>query len=250
MHGRYSVFPVAGVLLGLAGRTGRAQARMLTPQEVRALSAGYYSPSEYDRVVAKAALTPEQAYFTPDWQPGTLRTAGGETVGVAAVRYNVARRLVEVRDSGGPAGLRIVPVGGLRGFTPGAAGKPGSHTFETRPVSRAANGRNFFEVLTPGPLQILLLLHTLEEKSANWIAAYNLETRPASVNRLTRLFVAKPGQHGVEELPLKRKAGAKLFGRQAPRVAAYATEKKLRYEQVPDLVWLVAYYNDLLKAAQ
>jgi hypothetical protein len=143
--------------------------------------------------------------------------------------------------------VRIVPVGGVRGFTLGAAPRPGSYTFEVRAESRAANSRNFFQVLTPGPLQ-LLLLHTLDEKAANWIAAYNLETRPASISQVKRLFVARPGQTTVEELPLRRKAVEKLFGSHAGQVAAYAAEQKLDYEQVPDLVWLVTYYNKLVQS--
>ncbi|SHI37087.1 hypothetical protein SAMN02745146_0675 [Hymenobacter daecheongensis DSM 21074] len=242
-------FLLAGLLAAGPFLTCRAQANMMSANDVRNLSAGYYSAYEYDRVVAKAALTPEQAYFTPEWQPGTLWTAGGEKGGVAALRYNMALRLVEVRDPATPAGVRIVPVGGLRGFTLGPEGKPGSRTFEARLVTRAANSRNFFEVLTEGPLQ-LLLQHGIDEKEATWIAAYNLETRPASVSRVTRLFVAKPGLSTVEELPLKRKAVEKLFVPYASEVASYATGKKLSYEQVPDLVWLVNYYNTLSKAPQ
>ncbi|GAA3943524.1 hypothetical protein [Hymenobacter algoricola] len=247
MSFRFAFVWALGLLAAAPVAACRAQNQtpMLTPQEVRALSTGYYSAYEYDRVVAKVALTPEQAYFTPDWLPGTLWLPGGEKAPVAALRYNLALRLVEVRDPTIPAGVRIVPVGSLRGFTLGAEGKAGSRSFEARSVDRSANSRNFFEVLNAGALQ-LLLLHTLDEKAANWIAAYNLETRPASIGRVTRLFVARPGQQLVEELPLKRKAAEKLFGDKATQVAAYAAGKNLSYEQVPDLVWMVDYYNSLL----
>lgn len=220
----------------------------MTPQEVKSLLSGYGSAYEYERTVAKAALTPEQAYFTPDWLAGTVWLANGEQRAVAALRYNIALRLVEMRDVNVPGGVVVAPVGSLRGFTLGTSGPAGTHTFEARSENRVANSRNFFEVLTPGPLQ-LLLLHSIDNKDANWIAAYNLETRPASVGRITQLFVAKPGQTNVDELPLKRKSVEKLFGPQAAKVATYATEKKLSYEQVPDLVWLVEYYNELLKAS-
>ncbi|RYU77976.1 hypothetical protein [Hymenobacter persicinus] len=251
MSTRLSPWLLTGLLaaLPLGAVWAQTQPAMLTQQQVHALAQGYYTPYEYNRTVEKAALTPEQAYFTPDWQTGTLWTAGGEKHSVAALRYNIALRLVEVRDPTTPAGVSVLPVGGLRGFTLGAEGKRGSHTFETRTVGRSADSRNFFETLTAGPLQ-LFLLHTIDEKAANWIAAYNIETRPASVSRGVQLFAGQAGQGAVQELALKRKSVEKLFGAQAPQVAAYAAEKKLDYEQVPDLVMLVDYFNSLAKTTQ
>ena len=248
MNLRFSL-PLLLLTLSLA-RFGRAQQpAAFSAPEVRAMATGYYSAYEYRRIIDRAALTPEQAYFDPAWQAGTLLTADGRKVPVPALRYNMALRLVEVRDAEAASGLSILPPGSIQGFVLGPEGKPGSHTFVARAEAHAANVRLFLELLNVGPLQ-LLLLHKVDEHDSNWSAVNNVETRTSSVGRSALLFVGAADRPTVTTLLPKRKSVEKLFGPQAPQVAEYAARQNLSYEQVPDLVWMVDYFNQLPRPGQ
>ena len=61
--------------------------------------------------------------------------------------------------------------------------------------------------------------------------------------------MAEPLRPEARELSLTQKAILRLFGSQAPQMAAYATQKQLRYADLADMARLVEHYNSTASPA-
>ncbi|QIL76270.1 hypothetical protein [Hymenobacter sp. HDW8] len=223
-----------------------AQNQNITMSEVGRLTGGSYTPFEYKRLVDQTKLTPEQAYYTPDWKAGTLLFTNEQALAVPAMRFNMAMRLVEVQDPTAEGGIRIIPAASIRGFILGPAGKNGQ-AFEVQSYRSASySGKNFFESLNQGPVR-LFLLHEVVERPAARNEALGVETRAAQYLRSTQPYVLRAGQERVEPLSLTKKAVLRLFNEKAPQIEAYASQNNLSYEQLPNVVRMMEHYQSLIK---
>ena len=147
-----------------------------------------------------------------------------------------------MRDAAVPGGLRVLPVGSIRGFVLAAAPGQPAYQFGTY-LGPGGEGRLFMEELTPaGPLH-LLVRFDVESVTPVRNAALAVDTRAGYERHFTRLYVADPAHEKVRELPLTQKAVLKIFGERAPQMAAYAAEKNLRYPDIADVAELVQHYN-------
>lgn len=236
------------VVLNVALTTlGMAQNQNVTMSEVGRLTGGYYTPFEYRRIVDQAKLTPEQAYYTPDWKVGTLLLTNEQALAVPALRFNMAMRLVEVQDPSAEGGVRVVPAASVRGFILGNAGQNGQ-VFEVQSYRSASySGKNFFESLTQGGPVRLFLLHEVVERPAARNEALGVETRAAQYLRSAQPYVLRAGQERAEPLNLSKKAVLRLFNEKAPQMEAYASQNNLSYEQLPHVAKMITHYQTLLK---
>lgn len=231
--------------LALPGMSA-AQNQTFSMTEISQLTGGVYTPFAYRRLIEQAKLTPEQAYYSPDWKAGTLLLRDSQALAVPAMRFNMAMRLVEVQDPTAEGGIRIVPAAGIRGFILGSAGKAGQ-VFEVQSYRSATySGKGFFESLNQGAVR-LFLLHEVVEQPAARNEALGVETRAAQYLRSTQPYVLRAGQERVEQLSLTKKAVLRLFSEKAPQIEAYASQNNLSYEQLPHVAKMMAHYQALTK---
>ncbi|MCC2548882.1 hypothetical protein LJY25_20705 [Hymenobacter sp. BT175] len=203
------------------------------------------------RDLANEAASSPQAYLVPVWQPGTLLTISRNTRPAPGLRYNVARQLLELKDSVG--GLRVFPVGSLRGFTIGESSN--ARTFRTRLTrgTGSSSGRAFVEIFTEqpdGPL-VLALAHRFVDKPAEMHPILRVETQKAR-REIGQLLLAGPGQDAqgaLRPLELNERSVLKLFGPASAQLREYAAKNSLRYEELADVMKLVNEYNRRQAAA-
>ena len=171
------------------------------------------------RAAAEAEANHPIHYFTPDWRPGQVLGIDGQA-------------------QAGPGGLQVLPVGSIRGFV--LAEAPGQPAYRFGAYfGPGGEGRLFMKELTPaGPLH-LLVRFDVESVAPVRNAALAVDTRAGYERQFTCLYVADPAHGKVRELPLTQKAVLKMFGERAPQMAAYATEKNLRYPDIADVAELV-----------
>jgi hypothetical protein len=223
-----------------------AQNQAVTMSEMGRLTGGSYTPFEYRRIVDQTKLTPDQAYYTPEWKAGTILLSNDQALAVPAMRFNMAMRLVEVQDPTAEGGIRVVPPASVRGFIQGAAGQNGQ-IFEVQSYRSASySGKNFFESLNQGPVR-LFLLHEVVERPAARNEALGVETRAAQYLRSAQPYVLRAGQERVEPLSLNKKAVLRLFNEKAPQMEAYASQNNLSYEQLPHVAKMMEHYKTLNK---
>lgn len=242
-----------GLLLASAPRLTRAQ--VLNDRDLRDVANNRpFSALNLNRAneANKAAVEAEEAhpihYFTPDWRPGQVVGIDGRAQAVPGMRYNIVHRWLEVKDATVPGGLRVLPVGSIRDFV--LADVPGqpAYTFGTY-LSAGNDGRLFLQELTPaGPVH-LLVRFDVEVIAPVRNVALAVDLQPGQERQYTRLYVAEPLRPEARELPLTQKAILRLFGSQAPQMAAYATQKQLRYADLADMARLVEHYNSTASPA-
>ena len=167
--------------------------------------------------------------------------AGG-TLPVVSMRYNLVRRWLEVQDATVPGGLRVLPVGSIRGFILAETRGQNAHEFGAY-LGPSGEGRLFLEELTPkGPVH-LLVRHDVETIAPVRNPALNVEMRTGAERQYTSLYVHTPAHPEARTLALNRKAVLKLFGNRTGQLADYATQQHLSYSSLADVMQLVEQYN-------
>ena len=235
-------------LLLLATLAGYAQAP-LNDRDLRDVANDrYFSALNLNRSTAASqtaalaeAAYPEH-YFDPTWRAGTILGPNGQPMATPGMRYNLVHYWLEVQDASVPGGLRVLPVGSFRGFVLAAAGgEPERHFGAYR--GPGADGRLVLEELNnTGPVR-LLVRHEVEYIPAVQNAALHLETQPAREQRLASLYATSMASPSAHPQALTEKAAMRLFGKDAPVMASYATSHQLHFGELGELVRLVDYYN-------
>lgn len=246
MQHRFSL-PAFSLLL-LATLTGHAQAP-LNDRDLRDVANDrYFSALNLNRSTAasQAAAAAEAVhpthYFDPTWRAGTVFGPDGQPLAAPGMRYNLVHYWLEVQDASVPGGLRVLPVGSFRGFVLAAAGsEPERHFGAYR--GPGADGRLVLEELTNAGQVRLLVRHAIEYVPAVQNTALHLETQPAREQRLASLYAINPASPSAHPQALTEKAAMRLFGKDAPAMASYATSHQLHFSELTDLVRLVDYYN-------
>ena len=182
------------------------------------------------------------------WQPGQILGIDGAPQAVPGMRYNIVRRWLEVKDATVPGGLRVLPVGSIRGFM--LADAPGQPAYQFGAyLGPHQDGRLFLQELTPaGPVH-LLVRFDIETIAPLRNSALAVDLQPGQERQFTRLYVFEPTHPEARELALTQKAVLKIFGPQAPQMAAYANQKQLRYSDLADVAKLVEHYNSIVPPA-
>lgn len=175
--------------------------------------------------------------YTP--VPGVLLTQAGQRFRVTELRYNAALHLLEARDS---TGKHLWAPQELRGFE-----FNDGHTdrrFLAQPVRNRHADHDFVELLSaePGGPLIVAAQHIFLHKDEVRDPVLRTVVTPA-VNQLVYDLVWATPNSPYRSLQLKEKLVLRLFGNQAPAMAAYARQQKLRYEELSDVLQLVNYYN-------
>ncbi|AMJ64112.1 hypothetical protein [Hymenobacter sp. PAMC 26628] len=245
MRSSVSLCLVLGAL-GLLSRPARAQSG-LNSKDLEDISHGRPTSTQnlnQANTADERALAAEAAhvahYYDPDWVPGALLPIKGEAQPVPGLRYNLVHHWVEAQDPTVPGGVRLYPVGSLRGFVlNNAPGRPG-HRFGAYRVGGA--GRLLLEELTEGPVR-LLLGYDLELVGAVRNAAIGVETQAAQFRRTSELYVATPARPLAQPLALGQRAVLRLFGAAEGDMALYARQHTLRYDNLTDVVQLVDHFN-------
>ncbi|RSK37424.1 hypothetical protein [Hymenobacter metallilatus] len=193
----------------------------------------------------KLTIPPQLLYYAGGWTAGTVSpTASAPALPEQAMRYNVVLQRLEIQDAHQTTGFRVLTPDALSGFT--VVGPDHyTHQFATKPYSDTGRPRQqaFFEVLVSGTVE-LLVLHEFYIQPAEFIATYNIESKPEEYRRITRLFAGGSAKEAVYELTLTKAAVLKLFDKETrAEITAYATANHLTYTDVNDVVKLVTYYN-------
>ena len=252
MRSSVSLCLVLGAL-GLISRPARAQAG-LNSKDLEDISHGRPTSTQnlnQANTAAEQALAAAAAhvahYYDPDWVPGSLLPIKGEPQPVPGLRYNLVHHWVEVRDATVPGGVRLYPVGSLRGFVLNNAPGRLGHRFGAYRVGGA--GRLLLEELTEGPVR-LLLGYDLELVGAVRNVAIGVETQAAQFRRTSELYVAIPtrplAQPLAQPLALSQRTVLHLFGAAAGDMALYAQQHSLRYDNLTEVVQLVDHFNATL----
>lgn len=229
------------LLLALWAAPARAQtARDLTDIGL-ALYQQANAPGALERLRQDLLNAPE-AYVVGIAQPGTLVLLTKRRVRVPALKYNVARHLLEVQDS---TGSHVWPPGSLDGFYLGQGA--GARHFRSYAVRNGGASLDFVEVLTAtddSPL-VLALQHVYLHEDAEINPILRTETKKART-QISQVVLAGPGalpQQPLRPLALNQRGVTRLFGPRAAQVEAYAAKENLGYSDLAQVLRLVEYYN-------
>ena len=91
------------------------------------------------------------------------------------------------------------------------------------------------------------LYHRFVDQKAEIHPVLRVETRKAQ-RVVVQQVLAGPGTDdagSLQLLALTKRTVLKLFGTRAQEVEAYVATRRLSYEQLQDVVWMVDYYNTL-----
>ena len=201
------------------------------------------SPDALARMRKDLVNAPE-AYLVSIDQPGALVLLDQRRVRVPALKYNVALRLVEVRDS---TGSHVWPPGSLDGFYLGQ-GSEARH-FRSKLVRNGSTRLDFVEVLTQSDTSPLALAvqHSYRHEEARLDPILRTETQPErteigqTVLAGTDLMAKEP----LRAVSLTEKSVSPLFGSRAPEVAAWAAKQHLSYTDLGQVLHMVEYYNQI-----
>ncbi|MFD2721024.1 hypothetical protein ACFST9_20055 [Hymenobacter monticola] len=222
-----------------------ARAQPTYSRDLGELALGIYqqanSPGALERMRKDLIKAPE-AYLVSIDQPGVLVLPNKRRVRVPAMKYNVALRLLEVRDS---TGSHVWPPGSLDGFYMGKGAD--TRHFRTFLVRNSGTERNFVEVLTAddNAFLVLAVLHHYVHDDAVLDPVLRTEVRPARTE-IGQVVVAGPSvtpQEPLRAISLNRKEVTRLFGTRAPQVEAYAAKEHLSYTDLAQVLRMVEYYN-------
>ncbi|WP_201985029.1 hypothetical protein [Hymenobacter rubidus] len=232
-------------VVGLMLLAEQAQAQAQTNRDPADVAVDLYlranSPDALERMHKDLINAPE-AYLVAMDQPGTLVLLNKRRVRVPAMKYNVALRLLEVRDS---TGSHVWPPGSLDGFYLGK-GSEARH-FRTYDVRDGSVKRTFVEVLTVDddcPL-VLGVVHQYHHDDAQYDPVLQTKTKEARTE-IGQVVVAGPGKAPHEPLRsivLNQRSVVKLFGAQAAPVEAFAAKEHLSYTDLGQVMRMVEYYN-------
>ncbi len=245
-----------GLLLGAAATSQAQSGELLAHEFIRkdvfdAMTKSMQQSSEYAKLMGSLKNVPGQGYFTPEWLPGSVVKKAGAPETAAALRYNLAGQVVELRSGAADGDVQVLSPGELTRFTLGPATQLNSHYFEAHAYqnSQQSGGVDFFEALNTGIQLRFFLLHKLGVRpGASTSISSTGELRPDAFVKETRLFVQRPGQTRLQEFELTPKAVVKLFGSRAREVQEYAATKKWSYSNLQDVIWMTDYYNQLATA--
>jgi hypothetical protein len=169
--------------------------------------------------------------------PGVLTALSGQRFRVSELRYNAALHLLEARDSTGrhlwaPQELRAFE------FNDGHTGR----RFLAQRVRNRHADYDFVELLSaePGGPLIVAAQHIFLHKDEVRDPVLRTVVTPA-VNQLVYDLVWATPNSSYHSLQLKEKIVLRLFGHQAPAIAAYARQQKLSYEDLTDVLNMVNY---------
>ncbi|MDQ2772701.1 MAG: hypothetical protein M3Y54_19620 [Bacteroidota bacterium] len=221
---------------------GRAQAARDLSDYALMLYNQANSPGALERRRKDLVNAPE-AYLVAIEQPGMLLLPDERRVRVPAMRYNVALRLLEVRDS---TGFHVWPPGSLAGFYLGRGAE--ARHFRSLKVRTEGQPLDFVEVLTAAdnaPL-VLAVQHRYIHDEPLLDPVLRTETRPGRT-LIAQRVVAGPGSlsEPLRELPLSQRYVGRLFGAHTAAVAAYAEREHLGPTDLAQVLRQVEYYNQL-----
>jgi hypothetical protein len=235
----------AGLLL--TGLLLAASAHAQTQRDLTEIGMDLYQRANAPDALArmrKDLVNAPEAYLISVDQPGTLVLLDKRRVRVPALKYNVALRLLEVRDS---TGSHVWPPGSLDGFYLGR-GSEARH-FRSKMVRNGSTKLDFAEVLTQSdnsPL-VLALQHSYRHEDAQLDPILHTEIRPErteigqTVLAGTDLVAKEP----LRAVLLTQRNVTQLFGSRASEVAAWATKQSLSYTDLGQVLRMVEYYNQI-----
>ncbi|MBH8568260.1 hypothetical protein KB206_05160 [Microvirga sp. STS02] len=233
---------LAGLLLSASAR-----AQMQSSRDLAELGMDLYQRANSPEALArmrKDLVNAPEAYLERVELPGTLVLLDKRRVRVPAMKYNVALRLLEVRDS---TGSHVWPPGSLDGFYLGK-GSDMRH-FRSKLVRNGSTKLDFVEVLTQSdnsPL-VLAVQHIYRHLDAQLDPILRTETKAESteigqtVLAGTDLVPKEP----LRAISLNRKSVSELFGSRAPEITAWASNQGLSYTDLGQVLRMVEYYNQL-----
>jgi hypothetical protein len=235
-------------LVAVAGLTllaGRAQAQMQYGRDIIDMSMDIYQRANSPDALAKMRkdlVNAPEAYLVSIEQPGHLVLVDKRRIRIPAMKYNVALRLLEVRDS---TGSHVWPPGSLDGFYIGK-GEDTRH-FRSLPVRVGSTRLDFVEVLTPvdnSPI-VLGLKHVYLHEDAQVDPILRNETKAArtEIGQVIVVGAGKTPKEPLRELVLNERNVLKLFGSEAAMVSAYAAKEHLGYTNLPQVLHMVEYFN-------
>ena len=222
-----------------------AHAQMVSGRDVVDMSNDIFLRANSPDALAKMRkdlVNAPEAYLISIEQPGTLVLADKRRVRIPAMKYNVALHLLEVRDS---TGSHVWPPGSLDGFYLGRGAD--TRHFRSLLVRVGSTQMDFVEVLTPAensPI-VLGLKHKYIHEDAQLDPILRTVSKPARTE-IGQIVVAGPGKNPKEplrELILNQRNVERLFGAGAAPVAAYAAKEHLAYDNLPQVLHLVEYFN-------
>ena len=231
-----AALPVAGII-----GTARAQAARDLTEIGMDLYQRANSPDALERMHKDLVRAPE-AYLVNVEQPGTLVLLSKQRVRVPAMRYNVARHLLEVRDS---TGSHVWPPGSLDGFYLGKDSDV--RHFRTYPVRNGSTKSDFVEVLTVDdtPKMVLAVQHAYLHEDAQLDPILRTETRKARTE-IGQVVLAGPGtapQQPLRVISLNQRGVMPLFGSRAAQVQTFAAKEHLSFTDLASVMRMVEYYN-------
>ena len=184
-------------------------------------------------------------YFTGGWEAGVILAENSAATPAQSFRYNVVLQLLEVQDASQKNGYQVIEPEAVSGFTIRNSGGKPDYNFITRTYRGTDHVRHtaFFEVLSKGPVQ-LLLLHEFYIQPAEIVELFNVERKPEEYRRVISLFACGTDKTEVTELPLAKQPVLKLFDKSArAEMDAYIKSNSLSYTELNDIIKLVNYYN-------
>jgi hypothetical protein len=187
-------------------------------------------------------------YYDSDWRPGIVKLANGQEL-KAPMRYNLVARALEIQRPGPPAkpdSVLVLPQ--FQTVQLGTALASVNREFVAHPYQSEESRRdyNLFEKINsvPGPVD-LLLLHEVIAQTTSTAFAPGGTGRPADqrIERVSRLYARTPKRTTVQEINLNKTGVLSLFGKDANRMASYASAHNLSFTDLAHVVQLVDEYN-------
>ncbi|WP_133271360.1 hypothetical protein [Hymenobacter radiodurans] len=200
------------------------------------------------RIVEQLKMASPLTYYDSDWRPGTVKLANGQEI-KAPMRYNLVARALEIQRPGPPAkpdSVLLLPQFQAAQF--GTALPSLFREFVAHPYQsdQSRHDLNLFEKINsvPGPVD-LLLLHEVVAQTTSSAFAPGGTGRPADqrIERVSRLYARTPKRTTVQEINLNKTGVLYLFGKDANRMASYASAHKLTFVDLAHVVQIVDEYN-------
>jgi hypothetical protein len=248
----FSVALVLGVCsFGLAQGSVDMPAPIMGPTSMRIQQEAFQVAirnGQGQRVLEEMRAASPLTYYDSDWRTGILKLANGQEM-KAQMRYNLVARALEIHRPGPPARPDTVLL--LQQFQAAQFGTtmPGVYReFVAHPYQSEQSRRdyNLFEKISsvPGPVDLLLLHEVIAQTTTSTFSPGGTG-RPAEQNiqRVSRLYARMPKRSTVQEISLNKTGVLYLFGRDANRMAAYASAHNLSFTDLEHVVRLVDEYN-------
>jgi hypothetical protein len=236
-----STTTLAGLLLAMLLRAAPTHAQ--AARDLTDIALSLYQEANAPGALArnKALINAPEAYLVSIYQPGALVMLDKKRVRVPALRYNVALRVLEVRDS---TGSHIWPPGSIDGFYMGK-GADARH-FRTYKVRDGSTITDFVEVLTTAdnsPM-VLAVQNNYVHEEAQLHPVLHTEVKPARTE-IGQVVVAGPNnpKEPLRPIQLTPRGVLRLFGNHAAPVEAFVAKEHLNYNDLGQVLRMVEYYN-------